>query len=65
MWIHEGFTNYTETLYTTCQDGVEAGNDYCIGNRKNIGNDRPVIGAYGVNNEGSRTCTIRGGTCCI
>ncbi len=61
MWVHEGFTNYTETLYTTCQDGVEAGNDYCIGTRKNIRNDKPVIGAYGVNNEGSGDMYYKGG----
>ncbi|MDP4215913.1 MAG: M1 family metallopeptidase [Bacteroidota bacterium] len=53
MWVHEGFTNYTETLYTTCQDGVEAGDDYVTGTRKNIRNDKPIIGHYGVNEEGS------------
>jgi aminopeptidase N len=61
MWIHEGFTNYSETLYTTCQDGVEAGNDYVIGTRKNIRNDKPIIGAYGVNNEGSGDMYYKGG----
>ena len=61
MWVHEGFTNYTETLYTTCQDGVEAGNDYCIGTRKNIRNDKPIIGDYGVNNEGSGDMYYKGG----
>jgi aminopeptidase N len=61
MWIHEGFTNYSETLYTTCQDGVEAGNDYCIGTRKNIRNDKPIIGAYGVNDEGSGDMYYKGG----
>jgi aminopeptidase N len=53
MWIHEGFTNYSETLFTTCAFGIEAGNDYCIGTRKNIRNDRPIIASYGVNAEGS------------
>jgi aminopeptidase N len=53
MWIHEGFTNYSETLYTTYLYGTEAGNDYCIGTRKNIANDAPIIGIYGVNKEGS------------
>jgi len=61
MWVHEGFTNYTETLYTTCQDGVEAGNDYCIGTRKNIRNDKPIIAAYGVNEEGSGDMYYKGG----
>src|SRR5579872_1539179 len=53
MWVHEGFTNYSETLYTTYLYGTEAGNDYCIGTRKNIANDVPIIGIYGVNKEGS------------
>jgi aminopeptidase N len=52
-WIHEGFTNYSEILYTTCMYGKDAGNEYCIGLRKNTQNDEPVIGPYGVNREGS------------
>jgi len=61
MWVHESFTNYSETLYTTCQYGVEAGNDYVIGTRKNIRNDKPIIGTYGVNNEGSGDMYYKGG----
>ncbi|MDF2187815.1 M1 family metallopeptidase [Paraflavitalea sp. CAU 1676] len=61
MWIHEGFTNYSETIYTTCEFGVEAGNDYCIGTRKAIENDIPIIGHYGVNQEGSGDMYYKGG----
>ncbi|MFT3824442.1 MAG: M1 family metallopeptidase [Chitinophagaceae bacterium] len=61
MWIHEGFTNYCETLFTTCQFGVEAGNDYVIGTRKLIRNDIPIIGHYGVNQEGSGDMYYKGG----
>jgi len=61
MWVHEGFTNYTETLYTTYLYGVEAGNDYVIGTRKNIRNDKPIIGVYGVNKEGSGDMYYKGG----
>ena len=61
MWIHEGFTNYSETLFTTCQFGVEAGNDYVIGTRKLIRNDIPIIGHYGVNQEGSGDMYYKGG----
>jgi len=61
MWIHEGFTNYSETLFTTCEYGVEAGNDYVIGTRKNIQNDIPIIGHYGVNQEGSGDMYYKGG----
>src|SRR5690606_14645889 len=53
MWVHEGFANYSEVLYTECQYGKEAGIAYCIGLRKNIQNDRRVTGIYGVHNEGS------------
>ena len=53
MWVHEGFTNYSETLFTEYHYGKEAGNDYCYGIRKNIVNDKPIIGEYGVNKEGS------------
>jgi aminopeptidase N len=61
MWVHEGFTNYSETLFTTCEYGVEAGNAYCIGTRALIENDIPIIGPYGVNQEGSGDMYYKGG----
>jgi aminopeptidase N len=48
-WIHESFTNYSETLYTGYYFGKEAGNAYCLGTRKNIQNQFPIIQYYGVN----------------
>ncbi len=53
MWIHEGFTAYSEALYVECKYGKDAGADYIVGTRRNVMNDRPVIGPYGVNKEGS------------
>jgi aminopeptidase N len=53
MWIHEGFTNYSETLFTDYYWGNKAGDDYLIGTRRNIRNDVPIIGTYGANREGS------------
>ena len=53
MWVHEGITDYTETLFVDCQHGQEAANAYTQGLRRSIRNDRPVIGPYGVNHEGS------------
>ena len=53
MWIHEGFTAYSETLYTDYHFGVAAGNEYNYGTRQNIRNDRPIIGSYNVNQGGS------------
>jgi aminopeptidase N len=53
MWVHEGFTNYSETLFTDYWYGKEAGDAYCIGTRRGISNDIPIIGPYNVNQEGS------------
>lgn len=53
MWIHEGFTNYSESLFVECQLGKEAGAKYVNGIRRNIQNDKPIIGPYNVNQEGS------------
>ncbi len=50
-WIHESFTNYSETLYTGYYFGKEAGNEYNAGLRKNIENKFPIIQYYGVNYE--------------
>lgn len=61
MWIHESFTNYSETLYTEWLFGKNAGNEYNYGLRRNIQNDAPIIGAYGVNKEGSGDMYDKGG----
>jgi len=61
MWVHEGFTNYSETLFTEYYYGKVAGSDYCIGTRKLITNDKPIIGPYGVNKEGSSDMYYKGG----
>jgi len=53
MWVHEGFANYAEVLYTEYYYGKEAGTDYCVGVRRGIRNEEPIIGHYGVNKEGS------------
>lgn len=61
MWVHEGFTNYSETLFTEYYYGKEAGSDYCIGTRRLIQNDKPIVGPYGVNKEGSGDMYYKGG----
>lgn len=53
MWIHEGFTMYSEVLFTEYYYGKKAGDEYCLGIRNNIANDIPLVGPYGVNQEGS------------
>lgn len=60
MWVHEGFTNYAETLYVEYMWGKAAGNAYNFGIRKNIVNDRPIIAHYGVNEEGSGDMYYKG-----
>jgi aminopeptidase N len=60
MWVHEGFTNYTETLFTQCKSGKEAGEAYSQGIRRNIVNDKPIIGPYGVNTKGSGDMYYKG-----
>lgn len=61
MWVHESFTNYAETIFVDCEYGVEAGNDYVIGTRKRILNDKPIEGPYGVNQQGSGDMYYKGG----
>jgi len=53
MWVHEGFTSYSESIYTECQFGKEAGAEYARGMRDGIENKEPITGEYGLNNEGS------------
>jgi aminopeptidase N len=53
MWIHESFTCYSENLFVEYFYGKQAGAEYVRGLRENIDNDKPIIGKYNVNNEGS------------
>jgi aminopeptidase N len=53
MWIHEGFTQYSESVYIECQFGYEKAKTYLNGLKNNVSNDKPVIGNFGVNNKGS------------
>ncbi|MBD2767533.1 M1 family metallopeptidase [Hymenobacter sp. BT664] len=53
MWVHEGFTTYSEALFVESQFGKRAGQEYIHGQRRNIQNDAPITGPYGVNRDGS------------
>lgn len=53
MWIHEGFTTYSEVLFLEYNYNKDSANKYITGLRRNILNDKPIIGSYGVNDEGS------------
>ncbi|MFI1745509.1 M1 family metallopeptidase [Thalassobellus sediminis] len=61
MWIHESFTSYSESLFVEYYYGKEAGAEYIIGTRKGIHNERPIIGHYNVNKEGSSDMYQKGG----
>lgn len=62
MWIHEGFTNYSESLFIEHWTGSKAaGQEYVHGTRRAIANDEPIIGIYGVNKEGSGDMYYKGG----
>ncbi|WP_445455043.1 M1 family metallopeptidase [Flavobacterium sp. HNIBRBA15423] len=60
MWIHEGFTTYSETVFIECEKGYEAAMKYINGQAKNVQNDKPIIGQFGVNNEGSGDMYYKG-----
>ncbi|RYY96829.1 MAG: M1 family peptidase, partial [Chitinophagaceae bacterium] len=53
MWVHEGFTTYSEALFIEYYKGKAAADAYVQGLRRNIANDNPIIGPYGVNQEGA------------
>ncbi len=53
MWVHEGFTCYSENLYVDYFFGKEASAEYVIGTRRGISNRKPIIGQYDINREGS------------
>lgn len=53
MWIHEGFTHYSENLFLDYHFDSLAANAYIQSVRSSIQNDRPIVGTYGVSHEGS------------
>jgi len=60
MWIHESFTNYSESLMVESLYGKKASTDYVTGIRHKIQNDIPIIGTYNVNSEGSGDMYYKG-----
>ncbi|MCR8561862.1 M1 family metallopeptidase [Mucilaginibacter sp. BJC16-A38] len=61
MWIHESFTNYSESLFVEQRYGKQAGQEYVHGTRFAIQNDAPILGVYNVNKEGSGDMYYKGG----
>jgi aminopeptidase N len=62
MWIHESFGNYAENLYQECLTNKADGARYTIGQRAIIRNDAPIVGHFGVNEEGSGDMYDKGGS---
>lgn len=60
MWIHEGFTAYSENLFLDYHFGKEASSAYVLGTRMNIQNDKPLIGPYEVDQNGSSDMYYKG-----
>ncbi len=61
LWVHEAFSNYSETLFTEYLSGHKASNEYCFGIRNNIENKQPIIGNYGINEESNGDMYYKGG----
>ncbi|MFN3190281.1 MAG: M1 family metallopeptidase [Aureliella sp.] len=61
MWIHESFTNYSENLFVEYHFTKKEAEDYVIGCRKRVQNDRPIIGTYNANRSGSGDMYYKGG----
>ena len=61
MWIHESFTNYSESLFLDYYYGKKAASEYVIGLRESITNKETIIGTYNVNKEGSGDMYNKGG----
>lgn len=51
MWVHEGFTTYSEALYVEYHFGKKASEEYIKGLSQGINNDKPIIGKYDINYE--------------
>jgi len=60
MWIHESFTNYSESLFLEYFYGKSAGYEYVRGLRKRISNDKNIIAPYNVNASGSGDMYYKG-----
>lgn len=60
MWVHEGFCTYTESLFVEWESGYEDAMTYINDKKEYIQNEKPIIGVYGVQNEGSSDMYSKG-----
>jgi len=59
-WIQEGFAGLAEELVIADLCGKQAGNEFMNGRFRTIENDKPVIGRYGINEDGSNDNYVKG-----
>lgn len=52
MWIHEGFTTYSESVYIECLYGKDSAVKYVNAKKGRVKNKFPIQGPYGVAEEG-------------
>jgi aminopeptidase N len=60
MWIHEGFTTYSETVFVECLFGYDKAMQYITGQQMSVMNRKPVIGTFGMNKRGSEDMYYKG-----
>lgn len=60
MWIHEAFTSYAESLFLDYHYGTQAANEYVQGIQVRVLNDKPILGVFNVNYEGSSDMYFKG-----
>lgn len=60
MWIHESFCTYTEAVYVECMYGYDKALKYVNAAKPSVGNKSPIIGMYGVNEEGDGDMYAKG-----
>ncbi|SET23576.1 M1 family metallopeptidase [Thalassotalea agarivorans] len=61
LWVHEAFTNYSESLFLEYHFSKAEGDEYVRGTRHNIFNEAPIIGIPHINRSGSKDMYYKGG----
>lgn len=59
-WLQEGFVGLAEELVIAHYWGANAGNAFMQGRFRTIENDTPVIGKYGINEDGGQDNYVKG-----
>jgi len=59
-WVQEGFAGLAEELVIGDLCGKQAGTEFLAGRYRMIENDKPVIGRYGLNENGSDDNYVKG-----